>query len=203
MYFFPLTNFVLTIHHFIPWCTLSYAIILNSHLLFIYIFVLISSSWFTIRPHTLYHLLLFIFLIFFLFIYIFVLISSSWFTIRPHAPCIKTDYCHAFVAYFECAFTQIHKPIIFSTAPQGTPRYVYQYTPIRIQHISTTFFLPFLNCYLHNPPHHPLSNLSSSLFSSFSCYSSWHSLPHRTAPQPNPPIGSKPCSIYRNLSQVL
>jgi type I protein arginine methyltransferase len=23
----------------------------------------------------------------------------------------KTDYCHAFVGYFECAFTQIHKPI--------------------------------------------------------------------------------------------
>ena len=41
-------------------------------------------------------------------------------TLIPCPSHIKTDYCHAFVAYFECAFTQIHKPIIFSTAPQGT-----------------------------------------------------------------------------------
>jgi len=29
----------------------------------------------------------------------------------------KNDYVHGLVAYFECAFTQIHKPIGFSTAP--------------------------------------------------------------------------------------
>jgi len=29
----------------------------------------------------------------------------------------RNDYLHALVAYFECAFTQIHKPIGFSTAP--------------------------------------------------------------------------------------
>jgi len=31
----------------------------------------------------------------------------------------RNDFCHAFVAYFECAFTQIHKPIIFSTSPHA------------------------------------------------------------------------------------
>ena len=31
----------------------------------------------------------------------------------------KSDFCHAFVAYFECAFTQVHKPIVFSTGPQA------------------------------------------------------------------------------------
>jgi type I protein arginine methyltransferase len=29
----------------------------------------------------------------------------------------RNDYIHALVAYFECAFTQIHKPLGFSTAP--------------------------------------------------------------------------------------
>jgi len=29
----------------------------------------------------------------------------------------RNDYVHAFCAYFECAFTQVHKPIGFSTAP--------------------------------------------------------------------------------------
>jgi len=29
----------------------------------------------------------------------------------------RNDYVHGFVSYFECAFTQIHKPIGFSTAP--------------------------------------------------------------------------------------
>lgn len=29
----------------------------------------------------------------------------------------RNDYIHAFVTYFECAFTQVHKPIGFSTAP--------------------------------------------------------------------------------------
>ena len=29
----------------------------------------------------------------------------------------RNDYVHGFVAYFECAFTQIHKPIGFSTSP--------------------------------------------------------------------------------------
>ena len=29
----------------------------------------------------------------------------------------RNDYVHGFVAYFECAFTQVHKPIGFSTAP--------------------------------------------------------------------------------------
>lgn len=31
----------------------------------------------------------------------------------------RNDFCHAFVAYFECGFTQIHKPIIFSTSPHA------------------------------------------------------------------------------------
>lgn len=30
---------------------------------------------------------------------------------------IRNDYLHGFVAYFECAFTQLHKPIGFSTSP--------------------------------------------------------------------------------------
>jgi len=29
----------------------------------------------------------------------------------------RNDYLHGFVAYFECAFTQVHKPLGFSTAP--------------------------------------------------------------------------------------
>ena len=29
----------------------------------------------------------------------------------------RNDYVHGFAAYFECAFTQVHKPIGFSTAP--------------------------------------------------------------------------------------
>jgi hypothetical protein len=29
----------------------------------------------------------------------------------------RNDYVHGIVAYFECAFTQVHKPIGFSTAP--------------------------------------------------------------------------------------
>lgn len=29
----------------------------------------------------------------------------------------RNDYVHGLVAYFECAFTQVHKPIGFSTAP--------------------------------------------------------------------------------------
>ena len=32
---------------------------------------------------------------------------------------IRNDYAHAFVGYFECAFTQIHKPIVFSTSPHA------------------------------------------------------------------------------------
>lgn len=31
----------------------------------------------------------------------------------------RNDYCHALVAYFECAFTRVHKPIAFSTAPSA------------------------------------------------------------------------------------
>ena len=34
--------------------------------------------------------------------------------------CIRNDFCHAFVAYFECAFTQVHKPIAFTTSPFAT-----------------------------------------------------------------------------------
>ena len=30
---------------------------------------------------------------------------------------LRNDYIHGFVAFFECAFTQIHKPIGFSTSP--------------------------------------------------------------------------------------
>lgn len=29
----------------------------------------------------------------------------------------RNDYVHGFVAYFECAFTQVHKPLGFSTSP--------------------------------------------------------------------------------------
>jgi len=38
---------------------------------------------------------------------------DSGFKIRA----LRNDYVHGFVAYFECAFTQVHKPIGFSTAP--------------------------------------------------------------------------------------
>ena len=31
----------------------------------------------------------------------------------------RNDFCHAFVAFFECAFTKIHKPIVFSTSPHA------------------------------------------------------------------------------------
>lgn len=37
------------------------------------------------------------------------------FTLRVN----RNDFCHAFVAYFECAFTQIHKPVVFSTSPHA------------------------------------------------------------------------------------
>ena len=30
---------------------------------------------------------------------------------------LRNDFCHALVGFFECAFTQVHKPIIFSTSP--------------------------------------------------------------------------------------
>ena len=30
---------------------------------------------------------------------------------------MRNDYIHGFVSYFECAFTQLHKPIGFSTSP--------------------------------------------------------------------------------------
>ena len=29
----------------------------------------------------------------------------------------RNDFVHGLVAYFECAFTQVHKPVGFSTAP--------------------------------------------------------------------------------------
>ena len=29
----------------------------------------------------------------------------------------RSDYCHALMSYFECAFTLVHKPIVFSTSP--------------------------------------------------------------------------------------
>lgn len=38
---------------------------------------------------------------------------SSKFKLQAH----RNDYIHGLVAYFECAFTQIHKPIGFSTSP--------------------------------------------------------------------------------------
>lgn len=31
----------------------------------------------------------------------------------------RNDFCHALVGFFECAFTQVHKPIIFSTSPSA------------------------------------------------------------------------------------
>ena len=34
--------------------------------------------------------------------------------------CLRDDFAHAFVAYFDCAFTQVHKPIAFSTSPFST-----------------------------------------------------------------------------------
>lgn len=44
---------------------------------------------------------------------------SSKFKLHAH----RNDYIHGLVAYFECAFTQIHKPIGFSTSP--TARYTH------------------------------------------------------------------------------
>eukprot|EP00549_Striatella_unipunctata_P015881 CAMPEP_0118700664 /NCGR_PEP_ID=MMETSP0800-20121206/16726_1 /TAXON_ID=210618 ORGANISM="Striatella unipunctata, Strain CCMP2910" /NCGR_SAMPLE_ID=MMETSP0800 /ASSEMBLY_ACC=CAM_ASM_000638 /LENGTH=401 /DNA_ID=CAMNT_0006601309 /DNA_START=10 /DNA_END=1215 /DNA_ORIENTATION=- len=44
----------------------------------------------------------------------------------------RNDYVHALVAYFECAFTQIHKPLGFSTAPYA------KYTHWK----QTIFYLP-------------------------------------------------------------
>jgi len=49
----------------------------------------------------------------------------------------KNDFCHAFVAYFECAFTQVHKPIVFSTSPQSKPTHwkqtvFYLQTPLTV-----------------------------------------------------------------------
>lgn len=41
---------------------------------------------------------------------------SSSFKLKPH----RNDYIHAFVSYFECAFTQIDKPLGFSTSPKST-----------------------------------------------------------------------------------
>jgi protein arginine N-methyltransferase 1 len=31
----------------------------------------------------------------------------------------KNDFCHALATYFECAFTSVHKPIVFSTGPHA------------------------------------------------------------------------------------
>ena len=39
------------------------------------------------------------------------------FTAKFQLEAQRNDYIHALVAYFECAFTQVHKPIGFSTAP--------------------------------------------------------------------------------------
>lgn len=41
------------------------------------------------------------------------LVFKSAFKLRAQ----RNDYIHGLVAYFECAFTQVHKPIGFSTAP--------------------------------------------------------------------------------------
>lgn len=38
---------------------------------------------------------------------------QSAFTLEAH----RNDYIHALVGYFECAFTQVHKPLGFSTSP--------------------------------------------------------------------------------------
>jgi len=38
------------------------------------------------------------------------------FTLRA----FRQDYCNAFCGFFECAFTQIHKPVVFSTSPTAT-----------------------------------------------------------------------------------
>lgn len=32
----------------------------------------------------------------------------------------RNDYCHAFVGFFECTFSQIHKPFVLSTSPHST-----------------------------------------------------------------------------------
>lgn len=39
------------------------------------------------------------------------------FTANFKLQALRNDYIHGLVAYFECAFTQIHKPIGFSTSP--------------------------------------------------------------------------------------
>lgn len=44
----------------------------------------------------------------------------------------RNDYIHGLVIYFECAFTQVHKPIGFTTAPYG------KYTHWK----QTIFYLP-------------------------------------------------------------
>lgn len=41
---------------------------------------------------------------------------SSSFKLKP----LRNDNIHAFVSYFECAFTKIDKPLGFSTSPQST-----------------------------------------------------------------------------------
>lgn len=41
---------------------------------------------------------------------------SSSFKLKP----LRNDSIHAFVSYFECAFTKIDKPLGFSTSPQST-----------------------------------------------------------------------------------
>eukprot|EP00605_Chrysophyceae_sp_TOSAG23-4_P001321 GSChrysophyteH1.ASY1.ANO1.1436.1 assembled CDS len=44
----------------------------------------------------------------------------------------RNDFCHALVTYFECAFTSVHKPIVFSTGPHS------KYTHWK----QTVFYLP-------------------------------------------------------------
>ena len=41
---------------------------------------------------------------------------NSSFKLKP----LRNDSIHAFVSYFECAFTKIDKPLGFSTSPQST-----------------------------------------------------------------------------------
>lgn len=41
------------------------------------------------------------------------------FTSKFSIVCNRADYCHGLVAYFDCAFTQCHKKISFSTGPHA------------------------------------------------------------------------------------
>ncbi|ETV69729.1 hypothetical protein H257_14578 [Aphanomyces astaci] len=50
----------------------------------------------------------------------------------------RQDFCHAFVAYFDCAFTHCHKPISFSTGPRAKYTH-WKQTVFYLSHALTCF----------------------------------------------------------------